>query len=146
MTKEEKDGYVYIKKNWSDEDIIELNFPMEVKLIEANDKVREDIGKIAVTRGPIVYCMEEADNGKDLHMLSVKGDTKAELSDINISGVLAKMVTLSGYRQEVDATDTGLYHTMKPKLKAETQLKYIPYYMWANRMENEMQVWTRLDS
>jgi hypothetical protein len=146
MTKEEKDGYVYIKKNWSDEDIIELNFPMEVKLIEANDKVREDIGKIAVTRGPIVYCMEEADNGKDLHMLSVKDDTKAEVSDINISGVLAKMVILSGYRQEVDATDTGLYHTMKPKLKAETQLKYIPYYMWANRMENEMQVWTRLDS
>jgi DUF1680 family protein len=119
---------------------------MEVKLIEANDKVREDIGKIAVTRGPIVYCMEEADNGKNLHMLSVKSDTKAEVSDINISGVLAKMVTLSGYRQETDTNKTGLYHTMKPKLKKETQLKYIPYYMWANRMENEMQVWTRLDS
>jgi hypothetical protein len=143
--KSEKDGYVYIGKNWSEEDVIELNFPMEVRLVEARECVREDIGKIAVTRGPIVFCMEEADNGKNLHLLSVKNNTEAEVSDINISGVSAKMVTLSGYRQEVDDNETGLYHFMKPKLKAEIQLKYIPYYMWANRMENEMQVWTRLD-
>jgi hypothetical protein len=143
--KSEKDGYVYIRKNWSEEDVIELNFPMEVRLVEASECVREDIGKIAVTRGPIVFCMEEADNGKNLHLLSVKNNTEAEVSDINISGVSAKMVTLSGYRQEVDDNETGLYHFMKPKLKAEIQLKYIPYYMWANRMENEMQVWTRLD-
>jgi hypothetical protein len=118
---------------------------MEVKLVEASKSVREDIGKVAVTRGPIVFCMEEADNGKNLHLLSVKGDSKADVSDINISGVTAKMVALSGYRQEADDKEDGLYHIVKPKAKSEVQLKYIPYYMWANRMENEMQVWTRLD-
>jgi DUF1680 family protein len=143
--KSEKDGYIYIKNNWSDEDVIKLNFPMEVRLAEARACVREDIGKIAVTRGPIVYCMEEADNGKNLHLLSVKSDTKAEVSDINITGVTSKMVTLSGYRQEIDNNEDSLYHFMKPKIKSETKLKYIPYYMWANRMENEMQVWTRLE-
>jgi hypothetical protein len=143
--KSERDGYIYIKKNWSEEDVIKLNFPMEVKLMEASKRVREDIGKIAVTRGPVVYCMEEADNGKNLHMLSVKNETRAVITDITISEVPAKMIILSGYRQEVSEDGPELYHVRKDKIKNETKLKYIPYFMWANRTENEMQVWTRMD-
>ncbi len=64
-------GYLYLTGEWQDGDEIYLQFPMEVRCMAANPKVREDMGKVAFTRGPICYCMEEIDNGKNLHLLRV---------------------------------------------------------------------------
>ncbi len=66
-----KDGYLYLSGDWQEGRRIHLSFPMQVRLVEANNRVREDIGKVAVMRGPVVYCLEECDNGTDLHLLSV---------------------------------------------------------------------------
>lgn len=146
---EVKNGYIYIKKDWAEEENIELLFPMEVRLLEADSRVREDIGKVAIMRGPIVYCMEEADNGKDLHLLSVDVSGEIEAVDEVICETKVKTVTISGVRRktenaiESERASMQLYHRVKPDNKEKTKLKYIPYYMWANRMENEMQVWTR---
>ena len=124
---------------------------MEVKVIEADSKVREDIGKVAVTRGPIVYCLEETDNGKDLHMLYVDMAGTSQVADEKICGVDVKAICMDGYRQEADTDNKAdgkrsstLYRVASAKTKNKTELKYIPYYMWANRAENEMQVWTRI--
>ena len=61
---EEKDGYLYLQKDWGEEEEFTLHFPMEVRMIAAKEAVREDMGKVAVMRGPVVYCLEETDNGK----------------------------------------------------------------------------------
>ena len=139
---EEKKGYLYITKEWGEEDVLELSFPMEVRLMAANGAVREDVGKTALMRGPIVYCLEEADNGKDLHLLSVDTKGAAQVSDGEICGVPAKVIAMPGFRQKEE--DGGsLYREWKEPVEEKVMLKYIPYYMWANRGENEMQVWTR---
>lgn len=152
---EEKKGYLYIRKEWQEEETIELSFPMEVKLMEAVSAVREDIGKAAVTRGPVVYCMEEVDNGKNMQLLSLDADGYQKEMDEVICNIPVKTVTCSGFRKNVSSTpeethadrqkSTTLYHPLAPAHKEKVELKYIPYYMWANRKENEMQVFTRIE-
>lgn len=138
-----KDGYLYIEKEWKEEDCLELNFPMEVKLIAANPMVREDMGKAAVTRGPIVYCMEEADNGQNLHLLSIDSAKSGGVIDDVICKTAAKSILLHGFRCSAPAKEQSLYYEWKEERGEAVDLKFIPYYMWANRMENEMQVFTR---
>lgn len=140
---EEKNGYLYVKKDWGEEECLELSFPMEVRLIAASPLVREDIGKAAVTRGPIVYCLEETDNGKDLHLVSIAEDGCPAVSEKTICGVPVKTVELNGFRQKRDE-NRGLYRVIQPAEKEPVRLKFVPYYTWANRGENEMQVWTRI--
>lgn len=141
---EEKKGYLYVKKEWGEEDVLELSFPMEVRLLAANSAVREDIGKVAIMRGPVVYCLEEADNGKNLHLLSVDTEGMAQVSDGNICGAKAKVIAMPGFRQKEDL-GSSLYREWKKPEQERVMLKYIPYYMWANRGENEMQVWSRAE-
>ncbi|MCC8103133.1 MAG: glycoside hydrolase family 127 protein [Clostridiales bacterium] len=143
------DGYLYLTKQWTEEDLLELHFPMEIKLIAADTRVREDIGKAAVTRGPIVYCMEEADNGKDLHLLSLDPDAAPALTETEICGEPTRAILWPGFRQaSSDDISKALYYTWKRPEKEPAELKFIPYYMWANRSEvpngAEMQVWTRV--
>lgn len=140
-----KDGYLYITKDWTDEDIIDITFALEVGIMEADGKIREDIGKVAVTRGPIVYCLESVDNGNAIHMLSVKIDSKPEEKPIEIVGNKAVGIEVDGYRRQLKTDEKGLYRQATVPVKDEVKLKFIPYYMWANRGENEMQVWTRAD-
>ncbi|MCD7737046.1 MAG: glycoside hydrolase family 127 protein [Lachnospiraceae bacterium] len=131
-----KDGYLYIQKDWGEEDTIELHFPMEVKLIAANANVREDIGKVAVTRGPVVFCLEEADNGKDLHLLTLDPSGEPSVSDIEICGEPAKSILWPGFRQKTNAKpgeSEKLYHSWQREEKEAVSLQFIPYYMWANR-------------
>lgn len=142
---EEKDGYLYVTKEWKKEDVLRLNFPMEIRLLEANVLVRENVGKTALMRGPVVYCMEEADNGKNLHLLSIPDDVKAETEDREIAGVTVKGIKINGFRQAAESGAEGLYHVVGSRKREPVILHFIPYYTWANRGENEMQVWTRLE-
>ena len=140
-----KDGYLYLKKSWGEKDVLKLHFSMPVRLMEADEKVREDAGKAALMRGPIVYCLEEADNGKNLHLLKLDPDAKAEIVDGEICGIPVKEVEMEGYRVvDTAKTEGALYHIYKKKEKQPVKLKFIPYYTWANRGENEMEVWVRI--
>ena len=141
----EKDGYLYVKKAWCEKDVLKLHFSMPLLLMEADEKVREDAGKVAVLRGPIVYCLEEVDNGKDLHLLEVNPDGKYEIKDSEICGNPVKIVEMDGFRVVDTAKKDGeLYHVYKRKEKEAAELKFVPYYTWANRGENEMMVWVRV--
>ena len=137
-----QDGYCYIKKDWKESETIEFDFPMEAALFMASDKVREDAGKAAVARGPIVYCLEEVDNGADLHLLSIAADPAITVADKEICGQKIKAIEVSGLREH-KGSDAALYHKLQEAEKENVTLSYVPYYMWANRGENEMQVWTR---
>ena len=69
-----KDGYLYLSRTWQDGDRLELDFPMTVRVMEADARVREDIGRVGRDQRPhVVYCMEEADNGGELHLLRASG-------------------------------------------------------------------------
>ena len=95
-------------------------------------------------RGPVVYCLEEVDNGKDLHLLSLDVKAEPEVREREIAGTTVEGITLSGYRQEPVYMDgRGLYRVVKEIKKTPVQLQFVPYYTWANRGENEMRVWVK---
>ncbi len=135
------DGYLYLSGTWSGSSEIKLDFPMAVRIMAANPSVREDTGKVAVTCGPMVYCLEEADNGTDLHLLRL--DCKNPDFKVNPGAILgAPSITANGYKGKNTAGE-GLYHVYQPEKPTECQLTFLPYYMWNNRGEGEMTVWVR---
>lgn len=137
-----KDGYLYLTGDWKKMGKIELEFPMEIRLWETDTHVREDMGKIAVTRGPVTYCMEERDNGKDLHLLTADCQAEGRVERFNVQGTEVVSVLLKGFRQ-APVTGKGLYHPVENPVKEPVELRLVPYYVWANRGENEMTVWIR---
>lgn len=133
-----KDGYLYLKQNWGENDVVALTFDLPVRKIYANTNVREDEGCVALMRGPVVYCFEGADNGECIQALRIPREIKAE-TELCKEGVLAGnvLIHLPGYRME---SSDALYSEERPK-RTDVMLTAIPYYAWANRGENQMRVW-----
>lgn len=139
--KEEK-GYYYIEGTWEQGCEIVFTFAMEARLYQADDRVREDFGKLAVMRGPIVYCAEEADNGKCLHLYQVDAASQPkQAGEVTIAGGKYPVIDVSARRKVPSGKADGLYTTYKKPEYAPAQLHMIPYFAWANRGENEMAVW-----
>ena len=145
MARTEKDGYIYFTGTWQEGDTVEIDLPMEIRLNAADPRVRENLGQVAVTRGPLCYCMEQADNGPQLHLCRVDAGAldKAKVCPIEIGGQPMTMLELPGFRQELLAGNTPLYRSYAPPKEIPATLRFIPYYAWANRGENEMRVWVR---
>ena len=143
---ETEKGYVRLTRTWKNGDTVTLVLDMPVQLVEANPLVREDTGKAAVTRGPLVYCLEEEDNQSLLQDLSIPGDA---VFDVRFEEKLLKgIVTLTteGKRISGEGWNGNLLYRHYRGKKSETQkLKFIPYYSWANRSAGEMMVWIRVD-
>ncbi len=136
------DGYLYLSGTWSGNQKINLDFPMTVRIMAANPSVREDIGKVAVTYGPMVYCLEEADNGNNLHLLRLNcEDPDFKITPDAILG--APSITAKGYREEGEKEGENLYHVYQEPKLTKCELTFLPYYMWNNRGEGEMSVWVR---
>ncbi|MEY8329117.1 beta-L-arabinofuranosidase domain-containing protein [Lachnospiraceae bacterium 48-33] len=131
-------GYFYLTRHWKEGDKIELGFDMPVRKVFASQRVRADVGCVALMRGPVVYCFEGADNGDDIQALRIPRELKAE-TYICEEGVLKGNVCLkiNGYRMQ---SSEALYSEQRPE-KLDTELVAIPYYAWANRGESQMRVW-----
>jgi DUF1680 family protein len=138
-----KDGYAIIKWVWKNEDTIELVFEMPVLRVKANPLVRENIGKVALSRGPIVYCMEEADNGANLQEIVLPRN--AELKAETDNELLAGTVVINAEAERVSHAEWGedLYKANVETISCPEKVKFIPYYAWANRNVGEMAVWVR---
>ncbi len=141
-SKEYKDGYLYITKEWALGDEITFNFDMPIKLMQSNTAVRENEGKLAVMRGPVVYCLEETDNGKDLHNLYLNTAEVGSFTLSNELGMPMTMITMQGRRYKDSDASSSLYNTYSANNYETVSLKYVPYYAWNNRGEGEMKVWT----
>lgn len=143
----EKDGYLYLSGTWHDGDVIRLDFTMRPVVLQADSRVREDIGKVAVMCGPVVYCAEEADNGKDLHLYRILPEETMIQDTVQIEGRTFPALRVKAKKlcaKEKKAQEVrGLYHRYTPEQYEEAELLLIPYYTWANRGENEMMVWLR---
>lgn len=142
--KKTEDGYLYLTKQWKEGDTVRLCFPMEAQFIEADLRVREDIGKAAIMRGPLVYCMEEADNGSGLPLFQLDASRKPEIKDCEEMGRSFIRITAYGEKRIPSNKQEKLYRQIqKPEYEA-CRLQYIPYFMWNNRGEGEMQVFTSI--
>lgn len=142
----EEKGYLYLDGEWRDGDEIFLDFPMEVRCVSAHTRVREDIGRAAFVRGPVCYCMEEADNGKDLALLRADVGRLSEISveTDRLLGHEIRTLKVPGFRQEASASGVALYSDYAPPVEREACLVFVPYYAWNNRGEGEMSVWVRV--
>lgn len=136
-------GYLYIQKKWQEKEEIELDFPMKPKFEQADLRVRENIGKLALKRGPVVYCMEEVDNGSNLHLTSIRKDAPICTEQREIAGSSLLVLRTVGTRISPAEEERELYCEAAEVKKVKTELIFIPYFAWANRGENEMQVWIR---
>ncbi len=127
-------GYAVIGKKWKKNDKVEVTLPMDVQRVIANEKLADDIGKIAIQRGPLMYCAEWKDNaGKPSSFIIAKDVvfTPSYNADL-LNGVMTlraevKSVNVDEANQNVS---TGT-----------STLTAIPYYSWANRGKGEMQLW-----
>lgn len=136
-----QNGYFYIKKIWKMDDEIKIIFDMPAELMRANKRIHYDAGRTAIQRGPLVYCLEEADNGRYLNRLSIGDNPKLDASfEQELLGGCVS-ITANGYRED-DQGQEELY-SPDPAVKNAVRLKAIPYYLWNNRMQGEMQVWVR---
>ncbi|HEY6900592.1 MAG TPA: beta-L-arabinofuranosidase domain-containing protein, partial [Puia sp.] len=127
-------GYAVINRTWKKNDSVELVLPMSVQTVIASDSVKEDIGKVAIQRGPIVYCAEWVDNqNRTGNLLLPRGSGFIVRFEPTLLNGIATVST-SGRRVEVDPS--GLQVSTK-----ETSIVAIPYYAWANRGKGEMNIW-----
>lgn len=137
VAKTEK-GYAYVKID-ADEKEICLDFPMECRLVMANPAVEADIGRVALCRGPLVYCAEKLDNGETpLNNLSLSANLNAEL-EFN-EEMQAYTVEADGFEDEAFGS---LYRSYSPAKKAR-RIRFIPYFAFANRGESDMLIWFRI--
>lgn len=134
-------GYARLERVWKNGDIVELVLSMLVQRKKAHPAVRANIGKVAIQRGPIVYCIEEIDNGPNLHevVLPAKSELKAEFDKNMLGGVT--VVTARAQRYNLNWTDNKLYRAGENSKYRPFTVKFIPYYAWANRTPGEMMVW-----
>ena len=135
-------GYALLCRKWKRGDRIFLNLEMNVRRICAHPAVRENSGKAALMRGPLVYCLEETDNGPDLQTLRLAEQIHAETAwETDLPGGVMALYT-DGYQEDREEWGTQLHEDKIPEEKP-VRLKWIPYYAWANREPGEMLVWIR---
>lgn len=132
-------GYVRIARAFSAGDEIRLSLPMPARRVYASARVREDIGKVAIMRGPVVYCLEQPGNGELLQALCLPRD--AVLNETARPDKLGGIVEISAHGKRIACSDE-LYSDCAPTME-DAELTFIPYYTWANRGENEMSVYVR---
>lgn len=130
-------GYAQIKRTWKEGDEVSLSFNLKPRVVRSLSKVRYNVQRACVFRGPLLYCIESIDNGPYLNQILMNQDQKLEAVDDEIFegciSITGDMIRLN------DSTDV-LYSSSKPELH-KTKVKLIPYFLWANRGENEMLVW-----
>jgi DUF1680 family protein len=138
-------GYVILSRMWTSGDTVTLALDMPVERMMPHPMIRQDAGHVALQRGPIVYCLEQADNGENLANVILPPDSTLTASvDKDLFG---GVVTITGQaaRAEIPNWAGNLYQPQSQLHPTHTHftLKAIPYFLWANREPGEMCVWIR---
>ncbi len=142
VTLDVQKGYAVLDREWQMDDTLTLDLPMPVERIYADPRVYADRGRVALQRGPVVFCLEGADNGADLDTLVLPRE--AELSATFDPDTLGGVVVLRGQASRIsgEAWNDGLYRA-EPPASVSVPITAIPYFAWDNRASGEMQVWIR---
>lgn len=137
VTSKIEKGYFNINRTWKKGDKVEVHFDMEPRTVKANSKVEADYGKIAVERGPVVYCAEWPDN--DFNIFSIILNKKPTFKVESKKDLLYGINTI-----QTDAQ--SLNYDLQGKLETkDVKLNMIPYYAWSHRGSGDMAVWLPID-
>src|ERR1700676_5283214 len=145
-------AYLPIRRRWSSGDRITLHAEMTPELLEANPRVADDTGRVAVRRGPLIYCLEELDQPTGVELSAVamelgkrtETEFQSEMREDLLGGVL--LLRHEGVSYDRSASGNTLYprYTGATARTVKVPLTFIPYYAWANRQATSMQVWIPL--
>jgi len=140
---EVKKGYLHLNRAWREGDTLTLTLPMPVRRVYSNPLVRHLAGRVAVQRGPLVYCLEQADNGENLH--NVWLPKESTFTCFEGKGIFAHKILIQadGYKHaSVQPEQQPLWHyDVSPATQQPQTLTFIPWFSWANRGEGEMRIW-----
>ncbi|MFW6107380.1 MAG: glycoside hydrolase family 127 protein [bacterium] len=139
----EPGSYAAVRRKWHAGDRIELDLPMRVRLVEAHPRVEACRGKVAVMRGPVVYCLESPDLPDGVGLVQVALPADVELAPRHDPQLLGGVTVLEG-EARAEPLGSPLYAEAKPDRGRRVAVRLIPYYAWANRGPSEMTVWLPL--
>lgn len=122
-------GYARLRRRWQPGDVVELGLPMPVRRVLADERVGDDRGRVALERGPLVYCVEAVDNGGRVNDLVLPD--AARLDARPEAGLLGGVTVLTGKAERVTADGNV----------APTDIRAVPYYAWCHRGAGQMAVW-----
>ena len=138
-------SYATAQRVWQIGDVVELDLPMAPRLTEPHPRVDAIRGSLAIERGPLVYCLENADQEPGLDLLDVRIAPNARMQAEWQEGLLGGVVVIEtqGALADVSKWRDQLYRPVAAKrlLQREVPLKAVPYYAWANRGPGTMRVW-----
>jgi len=121
-----EDGYVHVRRRWKAGDKVELGLPMPIRRVLAHQKIEADRGKVALMRGPVVYCLESVDHpGADVLRLVLPRDANLQAE----------------WRGELLGGVTVLHGPALAGGRDQAELKAVPYFAWCNRGKGPMTVW-----
>ncbi|MBI4551350.1 MAG: glycoside hydrolase family 127 protein, partial [Candidatus Latescibacteria bacterium] len=135
--------YLQLDRSWTDGDTVHLSLPMPIQRLEAHPCVTNNLGHVALRRGPVVYCLEEIDHDTNVHAIQLPAD--APLTTDFEPGLLHGVCVIRGEArvQKASAWDGRLYRPVQLARTRPVALTAVPYYAWNNRGPGTMTVWIR---
>lgn len=132
-------GYAVLKREWKPGDKVMFQLPLQIERVQANPEVKMDSGRLALQRGPIVYCIEGADNGPSVRSMAVSGTSRLETE--YRADLLGGVTVINGTAEVRDDTTWigELYRSADSPMAVP--FTAIPYYAWDNREPGPMVVW-----
>ena len=142
LTEITEKGYAIINRKWNNGDQLVLHLPMSVQRIKSHPQLRYNVGKVTIQRGPVVYCLEEIDNGSNLFDLKLPSNNEliAEYDHELLGGIT--IIRGTALRTDKESWNSKLYQSGQEKMLS-VPIMLIPYYAWSNRESGEMLVWIK---
>src|SRR5437588_643078 len=142
--------YLPIRRRWSAADVIRVQFNMTPQFLEANPQVVENNGRVAVLRGPLVYCLEQIDQPEGVTLKDValhlgaksSAQFQEEFQKDLLGGIILLRHAGAAYGESAEHNSLYFRYSGEPRKSRPVSLTFIPYYAWANRTATPMQVWT----
>lgn len=138
-----EDGYAVFKQTWAKGSKLTVDLGMRPKWVSADPRVLDNVGRVALTCGPLIYAAESHDLGCPPQLLAVDVDPDSPVeskTESDLGGIVS--LTVAAEKEGADFPD-ALYADAGEVEAAETTAKFIPYYTWSNRGPSHMQVWVR---
>jgi DUF1680 family protein len=136
------DGYARIEHEWTGREVIDLELPLIPRALWADPRVRQDTGRFALMRGPLVYCAEAVDNGEGLNALTVTGDP-ARASETVVEALGGAVALDIEAKRDISTGFEGSLYREAPPVTEPAKARFVPYHLWDNRAPGEMLVWMR---
>ncbi len=127
-----ENGYAVLSRTWKKNDVVQVKLPMEVRRVKANENLKDDLGKVALQRGPLMYCAEWVDNNGTASTIILPGE--AEFTSGYEPGLLNGVVVLRSKVPQLQVAPQYVSTSLQ-------NFVAIPYYAWANRGKGEMLLW-----